>query len=140
MTIRMTMMAAVAMVAMAGGALAAGPYFADMKKGGDMDEYAFNVVKAPSVKKALTGLLGAANYKALAGRMETTGKMEQNGDHLCGSGLKAHSGGEEEGIFCLNTATGEVQAGIMRSSQVKLYAGEKGPYPELIAWAQRYKK
>ncbi len=120
-------------------AFAADKYFADWNGGGDMGEYAFSVVKVPSVKKALQGVLDT-KYKALADRLATTGPMERKGDVNCGSGLMAHNGGSEEAIFCLNHVTGEVQAGIMENRKITFYTGKAKPYAQLTAWQARIKE
>ncbi len=139
MTMRMTVMAVCVSALFANGAYAADRYFADIKTGGDMDGYAFNVVKTPSIAAALKALLGK-EYKALTGRIETAGLVERTGDVSCGSGLKPHSGGEDEAIFCVNHATGDVQAGIMKAKKIALHTGKAAPYPQLKAWQARIKE
>lgn len=139
MRVRDTVMGMAAALLLTAQAYAADTYFTDIGTGGDMDGYAFNVVKAPSVAAALTALLGK-DYKALTRRVETAGPVERHGDITCGSGLMAHHGGVDEAIFCLDHATGKAQAGIMADTKITFHTGGALPYDQLAAWKDRILK
>lgn len=136
MSLRNGIMAIAAVMLLAGNAQAADAYFTDIKTGGDMDAYAFNVIKTPSIEAALKKLLGR-DYEALAARIETAGPVERTGDITCGNGLMAHNGGSNEAIFCVDHATGVAQAGIMTEQKIVFHTGGATPYGQLAAWKDR---